>query len=175
MLYGAILKFELVKLSGMYPCRGATLCSGNFHPDAVLHRELSFKANKKAYYSEFQKYHNEYVILSTALMLLYQIVLTLAKNRGIFIKCNHLEWTDRCIVIIFSFFFCQYDREFTDVEGKMGKLQGSWNRNRAEDMEVDTNCMGCVLFLILLLIFAPDWFACFVLPRSSLVGLGVFF
>ncbi|XP_077212318.1 nuclear factor kappa-B-binding protein [Tasmannia lanceolata] len=40
---------------------GALLCSGDLHPDAVLRREKNFKANKKAYYSELQKYHNDVV------------------------------------------------------------------------------------------------------------------
>ncbi|KAH9743133.1 nuclear factor kappa-B-binding protein [Citrus sinensis] len=38
---------------------GASLCSGNFHPDAVLHKERSLKADKKAYFLELQKYHND--------------------------------------------------------------------------------------------------------------------
>lgn len=45
-------------------CRGASLCSGNFHPDAVLHKERSLKADKKAYFLELQKYHNEYVVVA---------------------------------------------------------------------------------------------------------------
>lgn len=40
---------------------GSSLCSGNFHPDAVLNQELCFKANKKAYYTELQKYHNDMI------------------------------------------------------------------------------------------------------------------
>uniref|UniRef100_A0A5B6ZEH7 DEUBAD domain-containing protein n=1 Tax=Davidia involucrata TaxID=16924 RepID=A0A5B6ZEH7_DAVIN len=40
---------------------GASLCFGNLHPDAVLHQEQCFKANKKAYYSELQKYHNDMI------------------------------------------------------------------------------------------------------------------
>ncbi|GAY65059.1 hypothetical protein CUMW_238320 [Citrus unshiu] len=31
----------------------------NFHPDAVLHKERSLKADKKAYFLELQKYHND--------------------------------------------------------------------------------------------------------------------
>ncbi|XP_042499247.1 uncharacterized protein LOC122077375 isoform X2 [Macadamia integrifolia] len=38
---------------------GAMLCSGNLHPDAVLHQERCFRANKRAYYLEFQKYHDD--------------------------------------------------------------------------------------------------------------------
>ncbi|XP_043706300.1 uncharacterized protein LOC122655966 isoform X2 [Telopea speciosissima] len=38
---------------------GATICSGNLHPDAVLHQEHCFKANKRAYHLELQKYHDD--------------------------------------------------------------------------------------------------------------------
>ncbi|KAF6134008.1 hypothetical protein GIB67_038299 [Kingdonia uniflora] len=37
---------------------GASLCSGNLHPDDVVCREKSFKTNMKVYYSELQSYHN---------------------------------------------------------------------------------------------------------------------
>ncbi|GAB4848621.1 hypothetical protein Ancab_003327 [Ancistrocladus abbreviatus] len=40
---------------------GTSLCSGDLHPDAVLRHERSFRANKKAYYSELQKYHNNMI------------------------------------------------------------------------------------------------------------------
>lgn len=40
---------------------GASLCSGNLHPDTVFHREQCFKANKKSYYSELQKYHHDMI------------------------------------------------------------------------------------------------------------------
>ncbi|XP_044466407.1 uncharacterized protein LOC123196438 isoform X2 [Mangifera indica] len=40
---------------------GASLCSGNLHPDAVVHQEQCLKADKKAYYSELQKYHNDII------------------------------------------------------------------------------------------------------------------
>ncbi|KAA8548299.1 hypothetical protein F0562_004728 [Nyssa sinensis] len=40
---------------------GASLCFGNLHPDAVLRQEQGFKANKKTYYSELQKYHNDMI------------------------------------------------------------------------------------------------------------------
>ncbi|XP_043724837.1 uncharacterized protein LOC122671595 [Telopea speciosissima] len=36
-----------------------SLCSGNLHPDAVLHQEYCFNANKRAYYLELQKYHDD--------------------------------------------------------------------------------------------------------------------
>ncbi|KAL7212246.1 hypothetical protein ACSBR2_015007 [Camellia fascicularis] len=36
---------------------GDSLCSGNLHPDAVLHQEQCFKTSKKSYYSELKKYH----------------------------------------------------------------------------------------------------------------------
>lgn len=38
---------------------GASVCSGNFHPDKVIYREHCFKAKKKAYYLELQRYHND--------------------------------------------------------------------------------------------------------------------
>ncbi|XP_057982541.1 uncharacterized protein LOC131167714 isoform X3 [Malania oleifera] len=40
---------------------GVSLCSGDLHPDVVLHNEQCFKANKKGYYSELQKYHNDII------------------------------------------------------------------------------------------------------------------
>ncbi|CAK9166175.1 unnamed protein product [Ilex paraguariensis] len=40
---------------------GSLLCSGNLHPDHVIHREKNYKANKKAYCSELQKYHNDMI------------------------------------------------------------------------------------------------------------------
>lgn len=44
-------------------CRSASLCSGELHPDNVVHKEQSLKAMKKAYYSNVEKYHIEYVVL----------------------------------------------------------------------------------------------------------------
>lgn len=43
--------------------RGTSLCSGELHPDNVLHKEQSLKASKKAYHVHIRKYHNEYGIL----------------------------------------------------------------------------------------------------------------
>ncbi|XP_011024756.1 PREDICTED: uncharacterized protein LOC105125823 isoform X1 [Populus euphratica] len=40
---------------------GASLCSGNHHPDAVLCQEQHLKADKKAYYSKLQDYHNDMI------------------------------------------------------------------------------------------------------------------
>ncbi|XP_058092890.1 uncharacterized protein LOC131239282 isoform X2 [Magnolia sinica] len=40
---------------------GTSLCSGNVQPDAVLSRDQGFMANKKAYYSELQKYHTDMI------------------------------------------------------------------------------------------------------------------
>ncbi|XP_057465766.1 uncharacterized protein LOC130755395 [Actinidia eriantha] len=37
---------------------GASLCSGNLHPDVVIHQERYIKTSKKLYFSELQKYHN---------------------------------------------------------------------------------------------------------------------
>ncbi|KAL6994533.1 hypothetical protein U1Q18_012635 [Sarracenia purpurea var. burkii] len=57
-----ILKLNLLVLYGVnsYSCRGASLCSGNLHPDAVLQQEQCFKTSKKSYYSELRKYHNKF-------------------------------------------------------------------------------------------------------------------
>ncbi|KAG9447241.1 hypothetical protein H6P81_013369 [Aristolochia fimbriata] len=38
---------------------GASLCSGNLHPDAILLSERKFKSDRRVYYSELQKYHND--------------------------------------------------------------------------------------------------------------------
>ncbi|KAJ4973172.1 hypothetical protein NE237_006346 [Protea cynaroides] len=38
---------------------GASVCSGNLHPDSVLHQEHCFKVNKRAYYLELQKYNDD--------------------------------------------------------------------------------------------------------------------
>lgn len=54
-----------------YTCRGASLCSGNLHPDAVDSEEQCLRANKKAYYLELQKYHNEYVMFSIGFLTIY--------------------------------------------------------------------------------------------------------
>lgn len=40
---------------------GAKLCSGDLHPDAIVHHEKSFKTNKKEYYSELQQYHDDMI------------------------------------------------------------------------------------------------------------------
>ncbi|XVF13823.1 hypothetical protein REPUB_Repub09cG0001500 [Reevesia pubescens] len=40
---------------------GASLCSGHLHPDAVIQEEQHLKAEKKAYYSELQDYHNDII------------------------------------------------------------------------------------------------------------------
>ncbi|KAK9725427.1 hypothetical protein RND81_05G142600 [Saponaria officinalis] len=39
----------------------SSLCSGGLHPDAIVQSEKSFKADKKAYYSELQQYHDTMV------------------------------------------------------------------------------------------------------------------
>ncbi|CAL5411900.1 unnamed protein product [Camellia sinensis] len=41
----------------LHPELGDSLCSGNLHPDAVLHQEQCFMTSKKSYYSELKKYH----------------------------------------------------------------------------------------------------------------------
>lgn len=40
---------------------GASLQSGNLHPDAVVRREQQLKAEKKEYYSDLKKYHNDII------------------------------------------------------------------------------------------------------------------
>ncbi|XP_027153090.1 uncharacterized protein LOC113753191 isoform X1 [Coffea eugenioides] len=40
---------------------GAALCAGEFHPDDLLQLEQHITANKKAYFSELQKYHNDMI------------------------------------------------------------------------------------------------------------------
>lgn len=45
-----------------YTLRGASLCAGDLHPDAVSHRGKCLKTSKKSYYSGLQKYHNGYVL-----------------------------------------------------------------------------------------------------------------
>ncbi|KAJ0974607.1 hypothetical protein J5N97_016572 [Dioscorea zingiberensis] len=37
----------------------SSLCSGNLHPDNVLRMEHEFRANKRAYYGELNKYHTD--------------------------------------------------------------------------------------------------------------------
>ncbi|KAI7754119.1 hypothetical protein M8C21_014863, partial [Ambrosia artemisiifolia] len=48
-----IANFQLVK--------GASVCSGDYHPDAVLRQEQCNKANKIAYYSELNEYHTKMI------------------------------------------------------------------------------------------------------------------
>ncbi|KAJ0692709.1 putative nuclear factor related to kappa-B-binding protein [Helianthus annuus] len=40
---------------------GASICSGDYHPDAILRQEQRNKANKVAYYSELQEYHTKMI------------------------------------------------------------------------------------------------------------------
>lgn len=50
------------KLSpGMFKCRGASVCSGDLHPDTILQQDQRLKIEKKAFYEDLHKYHNEYV------------------------------------------------------------------------------------------------------------------
>ncbi|PRQ54356.1 putative nuclear factor related to kappa-B-binding protein [Rosa chinensis] len=50
---------------------GASLCSGNFHPDAILHREQCLMTDKKVYYKELQKYHNDLIAYLLKLKEIY--------------------------------------------------------------------------------------------------------
>lgn len=40
---------------------GASLCSGDLHPDAISQKEQCLKTEKKAYYAELHKYHNNMI------------------------------------------------------------------------------------------------------------------
>ncbi|CAN6703006.1 unnamed protein product [Malus baccata var. baccata] len=40
---------------------GASLCSGDFHPDAILRREQYLITDKKTFYNELQMYHNDMI------------------------------------------------------------------------------------------------------------------
>ncbi|KAI3503653.1 hypothetical protein L1887_32100 [Cichorium endivia] len=40
---------------------GSSVCSGDYHPDAILNQEQCNKANKIAYYSELHKYHTKMI------------------------------------------------------------------------------------------------------------------
>ncbi|KAI3825242.1 hypothetical protein L1987_06723 [Smallanthus sonchifolius] len=44
-----------------FPKWGASICSGDYHPDAILHQEQCNKANKVAYYSELHEYHTKMI------------------------------------------------------------------------------------------------------------------
>ncbi|KAJ0667583.1 putative nuclear factor related to kappa-B-binding protein [Helianthus annuus] len=44
-----------------FPKWGASICSGDYHPDAVLRQEQCNKANKLAYYSELNEYHTKMI------------------------------------------------------------------------------------------------------------------
>lgn len=44
-----------------FPKWGASVCSGDYHPDAVIRQEQCNKANKVAYYSELQEYHTKMI------------------------------------------------------------------------------------------------------------------
>ncbi|WCJ40243.1 hypothetical protein M5689_021173 [Euphorbia peplus] len=40
---------------------GTSLCSGNLHPDSLIHQAQRTKSEQKTYYSEIDKYHNDMV------------------------------------------------------------------------------------------------------------------
>ncbi|XP_065865449.1 uncharacterized protein [Euphorbia lathyris] len=40
---------------------GTSLCSGNLHPDSLIHQEQWTKSEQKSYFSEIDKYHNDMV------------------------------------------------------------------------------------------------------------------
>ncbi|PON50486.1 Nuclear factor related to kappa-B-binding protein [Trema orientale] len=41
--------------------QGASLCSGHLHPDAILQQDQCLKTEKKSYYAEVHKYHNNMI------------------------------------------------------------------------------------------------------------------
>ncbi|EEF49329.1 hypothetical protein RCOM_1445020 [Ricinus communis] len=55
------LKWQVLKYDDSITLEGASVCSGKLHPDAVVHQEQCIKADKKAYYSEIQNYHNDMI------------------------------------------------------------------------------------------------------------------
>ena len=116
------LEFNSMNVFGTFVFRGASLCSCGLHPDAIHHREQCLKAEKKAYYSNLQKYHSEYVKC-------YPLFLNLWCRFKCYFLLNSLVATS-------LFFFWQYGRIFSEVERKMGKLQGSGKGNCAKIMEV---------------------------------------
>lgn len=109
-----------------YAFRGASLCAGNLHPDAVIHHGKCLKTSKKSYYSGLQKYHNGYVIWRSYHFLCFISML-----------CSFLFlWPNWRVANILCFSW-QHGWKFTAVEGKMGKLQRS-RGNSGPDMEVNT-------------------------------------
>ncbi|XP_015893913.3 uncharacterized protein LOC107427998 isoform X2 [Ziziphus jujuba] len=41
---------------------GASVCSGDLHPDTILQQDQCIKAEKKVYYEELRKYHNDMIV-----------------------------------------------------------------------------------------------------------------
>lgn len=101
------MNFQLVSLSVVFLCRGASVCSGGCHPDAILRQEQCKKANKLAYYSELHQYHTKYVSLYPS-------------------SCNIVFPYDFYVFILLiaiSFVVWQNDRDPAIVEGNMGQLR----------------------------------------------------
>lgn len=44
--------------------RGTNVCSGKAHPDQIVSQEECLRADKRRYYADLEKYHNEYVHMS---------------------------------------------------------------------------------------------------------------
>ncbi|CAB4305899.1 unnamed protein product [Prunus armeniaca] len=57
----ALLSGDYFEFGNPFLKWGASLCSGDFHPDAILRREQCLNTDKKAYYKELQKYHNDMI------------------------------------------------------------------------------------------------------------------
>ncbi|XP_008776822.1 uncharacterized protein LOC103696875 isoform X1 [Phoenix dactylifera] len=53
----SLLNGENHHFGNLYLKWSASLCSGNLHPDAVVRTKQQFRANRRAYYYEINKYH----------------------------------------------------------------------------------------------------------------------
>nr|XP_010942350.1 uncharacterized protein LOC105060379 [Elaeis guineensis]XP_010942351.1 uncharacterized protein LOC105060379 [Elaeis guineensis]XP_010942353.1 uncharacterized protein LOC105060379 [Elaeis guineensis]XP_019701301.1 uncharacterized protein LOC105060379 [Elaeis guineensis]XP_029116364.1 uncharacterized protein LOC105060379 [Elaeis guineensis] len=53
----SLLNGENHHFGNLYLKWSASLCAGNLHPDAVVRTEQQFRANRRAYYYEINKYH----------------------------------------------------------------------------------------------------------------------
>lgn len=102
-------------------CRGASLCSGNLHPDAVLCQEQSLKADKKKYYSKLQDYHNEYGRLLCYVMLLNKV----------WFMCHMLSLTMFAKFLVFS----GYGSMITYLQ----ELKDTWESSKDPEKEVLQN------------------------------------
>lgn len=89
-----------MKLPVIFLCRGSSICSGDYHPDAVLRQEQRNKANKVAYYSELHEYHTKYASYIVIYDIFFFLFLPL-------------------LFLVIFFFVWQNDTQSAIVEGKM--------------------------------------------------------